>query len=405
MYERKNAGERHESQLELKQLGDALKQRDAEIKGFCEKAAAELKDLGRVSSETQQALQKLSDSGSEMQARVLEVEQKLARRAGGNDQVVKSVGEQFTDSDDFKGMQAKGGRGTARMELKAVTSITSATAGTGAAGATTRPDRVPGIISPAERQFTIRDLIMPGRTGTNAVEYVQETGFQNMADSAGELTQRAQSDLKFELKTAAVRTIGHWIHASREILNDAPQLQSYIDGRMVHGLRYKEEEKLLGGDGTGQNLLGLIPQASIFNEARRKAGDTPIDILRKGILQVRIAEFRASAIVLNPADWADIELQKDDTGGYIWVNVGTPSEPVMWRLPVVDTNAMPEGKFMVGAFMLGAQIFDREEASVQVSTEDKDNFVKGGVTILAEERLALAVYRPQSFVYGNLRAA
>jgi len=179
-----------------------------------------------------------------------------------------------------------------------------------------------------------------------------------------------------------------------------PLLQSYIDGRAIYGLKYVEENQILAGNGTGQNLLGLIPQATAFNEALRKDGDTKIDLLRRAILQVRIAEYRASAIVLNPIDWADMELAKDTTGSYIWVNVQEGGQPRMWRLPVVDTNAMPQGEFMVGAFDMAAQVFDREDANVEVSTEDADNFTKNMVTIRAEERLALAVYRPQSFVHG-----
>lgn len=169
-------------------------------------------------------------------------------------------------------------------------------------------------------------------------------------------------------------------------------------------MKYKEEEQLLAGDGTGQNLLGLIPQATAFNNALRKAGDTKIDTLRRAILQVRIAEYRASAIALNPVDWADIELTKDANGSYIWVNVQEGGVQRLWKLPVVDSNAVPEGEFLVGAMNIAAQVFDREEAAVEVSTEDGDNFRTNMVTIRAEERLALAVYRPESFVHGEFEA-
>jgi hypothetical protein len=123
------------------------------------------------------------------------------------------------------------------------------------------------------------------------------------------------------------------------------------------------------------------------NTARTKAGDTKIDVLRHAITQVRVAEYAATGIVVNPNDWDDIETQKDDNGRYIWANVNLGGEQRMWRLPVIDTNAMPEGEFMVGAFSPAAQIFDREDASVVVSSEDQDNFVKNMVTILVEERL------------------
>ncbi|MFZ3116685.1 MAG: phage major capsid protein, partial [Variovorax sp.] len=196
-------------------------------------------------------------------------------------------------------------------------------------------------------------------------------------------------------------TIAHWFRASKQVLADIPLLQSYINGRAIYGLKYVEENQILAGDGTGQNLLGILPQATAFNETLRAAGDTAIDILRRAILQVRIAEYRATGIVLNPVDWANMELQKDTTGAYIWVNVQDGGAQRMWRLPVIDTNAMPAGEFLVGAFDMGAQVFDREDAAVEVSTEDADNFTKNMVTIRAEERLALAVYRPESFVHGE----
>lgn len=396
---RKNAGDRADDQLELKAIHDGLTKRDAEIKSFCEKATEEIKSVGKVSAETALALTKLATEGSAVLARLDEVEQKLARRGGNQDQEVKSIGQLFTDSEDWQAVASKG-RGTARMSLKAVTSITSATTGTGGVGSAIRADRLEGIVSPNLRTFTIRDLIMPGRTASSSIEYVRESGYQNMANAVAEGATRPQSDLSFELKTTPVRTIGHYMLASKQVLDDVPMLQSYIDGRMRYGLAYKEEQDILGGDGIGQNLLGIIPQATAFNNALRKVGDTKIDTLRRAILQCRIAEFRPNAIQLNPIDWADIELAKDSTGQYIWVNVGTGSEPMLWRLPIVDTNAIPSGQFLVGAFDMGAQVFDREDASVQVSTEDGNNFKNGMVTILAEERLALAVMRPESFIYG-----
>lgn len=398
--------EHSDDKIQLKAVNDLLDQRDQEIKAFAEKANKEIKEHGTILTETKTILDGLVKDGLALQDRFQDIEQKLARRFAANDpSEQKSVGEQLSDSDDYQALTTKG-RGIARLNLKAVTNITSATTGTGGVGVGIQPTRVAGIITDPERQFTIRDLIMPGRTGSNAVEFVQETGFQNMAaPQAGEGALKAQSDLSFGMVTTTVKTIAHWFKASKQVLSDIPLLQSYINGRAIYGLKYKEEEQILAGDGTGQNLLGLIPQATAFNEALRKAGDTKIDTLRRAILQVRVAEYRASAIALNPVDWADIELTKDSTGSYIWVNVQEGGVQRLWKLPVVDSNAVPEGEFLVGAMNIAAQVFDREDAAVEVSTEDGDNFRTNMVTIRAEERLALAVYRPESFVHGEFEAA
>lgn len=402
---RKNegAGDRGDLQRELKGVLDGLKARDEEIKAFVKKANDEIATHGKVLDDTKAALELLTKQGNEQQARLLDIEQKLTRRGGGEGDDAKSIGEQLTDHDSFANL-AKSGRGTARINVKAVTNITSLTTGTGGVGVAIRPDRVEGVVTAPQRQFTIRDLIMPGRTGSNAIEFVQESGFQNMAAPVAEGALKPQSDLAYSLVTTTVKTIAHWFRASKQVLGDIPALQSYINGRAIYGLKYVEEAQLLAGDGTGQNLLGLIPQATAYDTARTKTGDTGIDVLSHAITQVRVAEYRASGIVLNPNDWERLSLKKDTTGQYIWVNVTEGGVARMWRLPVVDTNAMPAGKFMVGAFDIAAQVFDREDAAVEVSTEDQDNFVKNMVTIRAEERLALCVYRPQSFVYGTFPA-
>ena len=115
-----------------------------------------------------------------------------------------------------------------------------------------------------------------------------------------------------------------------------------------------------------------------------------------------MAEFPATGVVLNPIDWDVMGGVKDTTGRYIIGNPQGTASPTLWGLPVVATNAMAEDKFLVGAFRLGAQVFDRWLARVEVATENEDDFIKNLVTILCEERLALAVYRPQAFIFGDL---
>lgn len=203
-------------------------------------------------------------------------------------------------------------------------------------------------------------------------------------------------------------TIAHFVLATKQILSDVPMMQSYIDGRLRYGLRYAEENQLLNGSGVGTDLNGIYTQASAYSAPIEPtaAGDlTKIDVIRLAILQAFLAEFPANGIVLNPRDWADIELTKTTDGAYIFANPQGGSEPRLWRLPVVETQAMAVDKFLTGAFQMGAQIFDREDATVEASTEDSDNFRKNLVTILAEERIGLAVYRPESFVKGDFSDA
>ena len=380
---------------DLKKLSTEFKQVGDDLKKFAEDAQKEIKQHGAMTAETKDSVDKLLVKSTELDGRIKEIEQKLVRRGSEGGDRVKSVGELVVDNDQVKSMLDRKS-GTVRVSVKAITSDAES------AGALVAPQRLPGIIAPPQRRMTVRDLLTPGRTSSSALEYVREAGFTNAAAPVAEGNQKPQSGITFEQDTANVRTIAHWVHATKQILDDAPMLQSYIDGRLRYGLMFVEEGQLLKGAGTGQNLHGIVPQAVAFDPAFVPAHATIIDTLRLALLQAELAEYPATGITLHPTDWARIELTKDNEGRYIFANPNQLLGPALWGKPVVPTQAMDESEFLVGAFQLGAQIFDREDANVEISTEDRDNFVKNMVTIRAEERLALAVYRPEAFVTGEL---
>ncbi|WP_457812042.1 phage major capsid protein [Sinorhizobium meliloti] len=372
-----------------------------QVKEIAEKALAEAaKGVGMTDDLKEKADESLLKMNS-LTEQVAEIEQKLARGGGNKTTAEKTIGEQFVEDQWVKDWaQSSPSKGKADVRFKAT--ITSATTDTaGAAGAAVETTRLPGILALPQRRLTVRDLISPGRMDGNALEYVRETGFTNSAAPVAETAAKPESDLKFDLVTTSAKVIAHWMKASRQILDDFSQLRSIIDQRLLYGLAYVEEGQLLNGDGTGQNLHGIIPQATAYAAAFTPSAATAIDTLRLAQLQAALAEYPATGHVLNPTDWARIELTKDTTGRYI---IGVPQGtigPTLWGLPVVATQAIAVDKFLTGAFRLGAQLFDRWDARVEAGFVN-DDFIKNLVTILAEERLALAVYRPEAFIYGDL---
>jgi HK97 family phage major capsid protein len=391
------------SAVDLEKLALDLKSAADDVKKTAETTGIELKNLGKVTEETKARADEAMLKHNEISTRLTEIEQKMVREPGGP-QRQKSLGQMVTENDDVKSfLAAKKGKGSVSFGVKAIISALTADAN-GSAGDLIVPQRQPGILGLPERRLTVRDLITPGTTASNAIQYVKETGFTNNAATVSETAGNAkpQSELKFDIMTTPVTTIAHWVLATKQILDDVPQLQSYIDGRLRYGLNYVEDLQLLMGGGTGTDLNGIYTQATAYAAPITVADATIIDQLRLAMLQAFLAEFPATATVLNPKDWTRIELQKDTLGRYIIGNPQGNTQPSLWGLPVVATQAMTEDKFLTGAFKLGAQVFDREEANVEISTEDSDNFRKNLVTIRAEERLALAVYRPEAFIKGDM---
>lgn len=329
-----------------------------------------------------------------------EFEQKMARITGGGGDAEKSLGEQFTEDERVKAF-AESGTSSGKVDLRVKATITSATTNAaGSAGAGVQVTRLPGILELPQRRLTVRDLITPGRMDGNSLEYVRETGFTNNAAPVAEGATKPSSDLKFDLVNTSAKVIAHWMKASRQILDDFAQLRSVIDQRLLYGLAYVEEAQLLNGDGTGQNLNGIIPQATAYAAPITLTSPTSIDQMRLAMLQAALAEYPATGHVMHPSDWAWIETLKDTTGRYIIGNPQGTITPTLWGLPVVQTQAIAADKFLTGAFRLGAQLFDRWDARVELGFVN-DDFIKNLVTILAEERLALAVYRPEAFIYGD----
>lgn len=391
------------TEQELQALAEKIKAsmatRDGEVTKAIKQVEVDLKENGRVSEGLKEEIAKLNTKGQELHNSLAALEQQIAELKAAPKPGAKaedSVGERFVASEELKAFVSQGGRGKSKgFQVKTITSLDAS------GGAGIFSQRLPGVVEEPLRPLTIRALLDQGATNSNLIEWVRENVFTNAADVVSEGALKPESDITYTRADVPVRTIAHWILATRQVLADFPQLASLVNGRLTLGLKIKEEDELLLGDGTGEHILGLIPQATAYDIALNRPGDTMIDVLRHAMLQVRLAFYPSSGIVITPTDWHTIELTKDNENRYLLASPTGRAPAMLWGLPVVESDGLPNGDFLVGAFRLAATVFDRLQAMVMVSTEDGDNFRRNMVTILAEERLALAVSRPAAFVHGG----
>lgn len=339
----------------------------------------------------------------------------------------QSLGEMFLDSPEFKEMQ--NGRNGYSMrtpfELKQaniggmwrqkdIYSGEFPSTGDYPSGSVQRE----GMIDRNRRVARVRDLFPVQNTTAGVIEYFRVGGFTNAASTVPQRNDnntafglKPQSALSFEGHQSPVRTIAHWEAAHRNVLADEPQLRGIIDNELLYGLRLAEDAQILAGSGTGEDLEGILntPGIQSYNwsdGAVDPVPDTKADSLRRAATLAFLAYYQPTGVVLHPNDWEDIELTKNTNGDYLLaVSIALGGEPRVWRMPVIDTPAIPEGKALLGAFGLGAQLYDREQANIRIAEQHSDFFVRNAVVVLAEERLALAVKRPESFVEVNFDSA
>ncbi|WP_327074416.1 phage major capsid protein [Kitasatospora purpeofusca] len=350
----------------------------------------------------------------------------LAARLGAGP--AKGLGQRFLDSEEFKALKAAGFRGSFdemvtvdghALDQLASKDVFSRSAGTAAVLGLGVPERL-DIIPRAVRPGRIRDLFPSQTTTANQLYGVRVTGFTNAAaivperamevppggGAAVEVYARAgQSNLTFKTVTYPVAEVAHTMPVHKNTLADEPRLRDLIDIEMIDGVKMVEDNEILYGVGGDEKITGIVNTQGVQTYAQVDP-DKQSAAIRRAATRAVLAYFPPTGIVLHPFDFEDLELETDGQGAYrVAVNVAIGAQKVVWRLAVVDSMAINEGKFLIGSFGLGARLYDREQVSVQVSTENRDNFERGVVTLRGSERIGLEIPRPESFVYGSFKVA
>jgi HK97 family phage major capsid protein len=384
------------------QIGEEIKA----IKKSGEEINTELKKTVTASAaDAKAALDKANELSEKVIASataITEIEQKLAAGVIKGKVAPKTLGDTIISSEEFKAFAA--GK-TQKFRIEANT-ITGQTGSPPANSDTLVPaDRLPGIIPGAFRSLRVADVLPAGTTVSNNVEYTRELLFTNAAEETAEGDTKKQSTLTFELANAPVRTIAHFLKASKQILDDAPALQSYIDTRLRYGVDLRWDKQLLRGNGSNQNISGILATGN-YTAFTPTASEIALDSINRMIEAVGLADYNPTAIIMHTADWHAIERLK--VGGTSNPNQYVVGEPlgvinrVLWGLPVVVTNQMHQGRAVVGAFDIAYQAFTRQTTVVEMFEQDDTNVQKNLLTIRAEKRGCLATYRPASVVAGLL---
>lgn len=254
--------------------------------------------------------------------------------------------------------------------------------------------RRPGIVPFGLDETTVGDLMLQGTTDNNTLTYYEETTFTNAAATVAEGAAKPEAAIAFTERTDNVRKIATWIPVTDELLADVAGFRAYLEGRLRFMVEREEEDQLLNGDGTAPNISGILDRA-----IQTITSTNDLDAIYRAITEVRVDGFaEPTALVIHPLSWQNLRLAKNTGLDYYGPGPFAPDRTeTLWGLPVRVTPLIAEGTALVGAFRPYAQIFRREGITVTASTEHASYFIENKVAVLAEERLALAVYRPSAF--------
>ncbi len=297
---------------------------------------------------------------------------------------------------------------TERKDLVTGDSVTSA-------GAFVQTDYT-GIYEPLGRHaLNVLDLISRRQTTSDLVEFVRQTTRvqeaaptqeANVTDSdstaTGAITgEKPEGAVGFEKVQEAVKTIAVWIPATKRALSDAAQVRGIIDQELRDDLLEALESQIVSGNGVGENFTGILNTSGILAQA----WDTNIlTTARKAITTLEVTgRAMPTAWVLHPQDWETIELTQDDNGRYYFAGPQQRGPRTLWGVPVTTSQSLTQGTGILADWRK-AVMWDREEASIQVSDSHSDFFIRNMVAILAEMRAAFGLIRPSAFVEVDLES-
>jgi HK97 family phage major capsid protein len=365
-----------------------------------------------------------ADTVTKLQTQVDALDVKLAQKHGGGIQQ-KSLADELKENESISRL-LRDRKGRAYIDLSPAQtsaimgrkSVISAI-GTGSDGedtlnpvgvATTgvlQIDRIPGIVAEARQVLKIRNVLFARPTTMQVVDFVRVVTPMSLASPVPEASIKPENQLTFASFSERIKLIATWIPATKQVLDDFTELMGFIQTTMPYYVDLEEEMQLLAGDNVGEDLHGIVPQASAFNAGllpfSAAQGWTKIDIIATAIAQINAAkEIDPTFVILNPIDWWGIRLTKSTFGTYIIGDPQTQVRPSLFGLDVVVTTTMPVGQFLVGSGNpVAAEIRDRMGMQIEVSTEHADFFTRNLVAIRAEKRLCMVVKRPASFVSGT----
>lgn len=371
--------------------------------------AEKVRDMNKELNDLYDECVKLADAGqgADTLAKIKGLRNPAAdpEMAGAQRKEIKSIGELITGHDLYQEKFIKGhSKGGIDINFEDVMPSDLLAKGlhfktlmTTSAGWAPESIRIPGLVVPAvTRPPQLLDIIPVGSTDFPLVKYMEETTRTHNSAEKAEGGTFAESAFALTERSSTVQKITDSLPVTDEQLEDVSMVTSYINGRLIFGLRQRLDTQCLTGDGSSPNLRGIKNVVGIQTQA--KGSDPVPDAFFKAMTKVRVTgRAMPTHHVVHPTDWQTVRLMRTADGIYIW---GSPSESGperMWGLPIVQCDIDSAGTGYTGSFEpQWISLFEKRGIDVQVGYTGTQ-FVEGKRTVRADMRFAFVLFRPAAF--------
>lgn len=255
------------------------------------------------------------------------------------------------------------------------------------------------------RDLAVRSAFGQEQISGNALTYfilgAKEDNSAPSPKAVNEAAAKPQFHIVEGSVTASLQKIAGWFYETDELLEDNAYLASALNNRGLYELDAAIEAYLLT---TLQSVSG------IGTDTYTHGADVDPDTILDAIMSIKgDTRFNADTIIINPTDYAKLRQLKTASGsneyvggGFFYGPNGNPVsiQPGIWGLNTIVTPNITQGTVLVGAFKQGASVVTKagEGSRIEIHRGDHDDAIYNRVTVVVEERIALACRYPKAFV-------
>lgn len=364
-------------------------------------------------------VKKSNDHANQLEERLHDLENTKGFKLEKN---AKQIEELVKDEDFMKALAKKDK--TFEATLKADVTTSSFTADSGAVAMDQLT--IPGVEKHPWRMNPVFAAIPKRMVGekVHTITWYDENTRVDSAAAVAEGGTYAQSSTSLIKRLESFYKAGHYTTLTEETLEDSDLMMGEVTDLLTSGLGRERERQLLLGAGSGSNeVTGVInTTAQVAKDFALQTGFDVVsnpnhyDVLRAAKLQVRVGigssdtakmGYNANMALVNPADLANLDLQKDPVGGgYILPPFLDNAGNRVSGMLLMESDDITAGKFLVGDWN-AAQLFIKRNILINTSENVASNFLADKIVLKASLRMALKItsFKAYAFVYGDFDTA
>lgn len=240
------------------------------------------------------------------------------------------------------------------------------------------------------KRVAAADFFSNAQISGNAITYFVQGAYEGAPAVTAQGAKKPQNSTSFTATTLPLSKIAAYMKETDEILWDADFLASEVENSLVYRVGVIED---------GTVVSAIAGTSGILTRTKGTGTNALADAIIGGVMDIKNASaYDASVVILNPADYLTLLQAKDGNnqyygGGYFAGAYGSGQYGVptsIWGVPVFTSSAVTAGEAIVAA-REAVKIWKKGGMDVKIYEQNEDDAIYNRVTLVGEERLAVAV--------------